>query len=161
MEKRMVPNSVPTVDARLAKLERGNRRLKWLLGILIAVSLFARMPILSGNIVEAKRFVVKDDAGRTRAEFGMMDKNRIGIGLIGTDRKARLLIHLDVNQNPSICLTDANETPRFAIALDGEATFLSLLDGKEKIRVGMSVRPSGRGLIRILDAQGNATWEAE
>jgi hypothetical protein len=77
------------VVARLEKVERQNRRLR---GAGIAVLMLAVAGLLMGQalpkarIVEAEGFVLKDGAGKVRAEL-VVDKDGPGLELYGKNGK--------------------------------------------------------------------------
>jgi hypothetical protein len=77
------------VVARLEKVERHNRRLR---GAGIAVLVLAAAGLLMGQampkarIVEAEGFVLKDGAGKVRAEL-VVDKDGPGLELYGKNGK--------------------------------------------------------------------------
>lgn len=153
-------NQVPVLS-RLRAVEGSNRRLKWAIGILALLFVFARLPILPTRAIEARQFSVKDDAGRVRAQLGMMEKGRVGFALADSNGKARVLIHLDERQCPMITLADAREVPRLSALLDGDDAILTLLDAQSNPHVAMLVQPSGSAKLRVLDQQGDVTWSAE
>ena len=61
------------IEARLERLERQQRRWRGVAGVaclgLVAVALMGQKP--AGRTVEAERFILRDAAGRTRAELSL------------------------------------------------------------------------------------------
>jgi hypothetical protein len=104
----MAGNGSATLEGRLDRLERENRRLKRLLGAglgaLVIVSLTgpaaARALAPPAAQIEAQRFVVRDAAGRVRATLGL-------------DAGAARLVLMD--GDGSITVELGGETRRFPI----------------------------------------------
>jgi hypothetical protein len=69
----MAAQDAQGLEARLAVVERQNRRLKW--GGIVVLALAAMVWLMGANhgtrTVEAERFVLRDEAGEIRAQIGM------------------------------------------------------------------------------------------
>jgi hypothetical protein len=116
---------------RLERLERQNRGLK--LGVLGAVAAACALVVVgavpSQRVVEAEKFVLRDDAGRERAVLEM------------------------ANDKPALRLYDAAGKKRTSIG-PGE---ISLCNDKEAERINLGVEPVDEGngaAVAVLDANG-------
>jgi hypothetical protein len=125
---------------RLEKLERNNRRLKWL-GI-------AALALVAGLVTIAATQPVPDKI--VAHEFDMVDSTG----------KIRIRMGLSSEGMPGIVLSDAQGKPRAAMTLSpsGESD-IGLSDAQGKPRVLMSADPSGEPEIDLSDSQGNARVE--
>jgi len=73
MERSATSPSSDATELRLARLERDNRRLRWVAGAALVgatCALLAGVRRPTGDTIEAARFVIRDERGRERALFG-------------------------------------------------------------------------------------------
>jgi hypothetical protein len=73
MERSATSPSSDATELRLARLERDNRRLRWVAGAALfgaTCALIASVRRPTGETIEAARFVVRDERGRERALLG-------------------------------------------------------------------------------------------
>jgi hypothetical protein len=103
------------VVARLEKVERQNRRLR---GAGIAVVVLAAAGLLMGQampkarIVEAEGFVLKDGAGKVRAELAVTE-DRPGLALYDENGKPRAVLSVG-KAGPGLGLYDENGNPTWS-----------------------------------------------
>jgi hypothetical protein len=123
------------IEVRLNRLERSNRRLKaGLLGLgivaAIVVVLGAAAPI--PRVVEATKFVMRDDSGKERAELSM-------------DGPSAIFKVLNPNGTEAAMLASGNT---------GNGTWL--LDSSGNVREAMVVEPQGTAILGITHSQGKS-----
>lgn len=132
-----------TVLRRLEKLERESR---WIKRAGLAASLLAMCAFIMGQArpsrtLEAERFVLRDAAGRMRADLGMLP---YGIG-------------------PSLSLYDADGRSRVELSAlktaDTNQSALTFLDEKGKMRASFGIVADRPGLA-LSDAEGKVIWSA-
>jgi hypothetical protein len=124
---------VTTIQARIEKLERANRRLQ-LAGV--AVLILAAAGLLSANrhskseIIEARQFLLRDARGQARG------------GLIVTA------------EGPALELYDASQKLRLNLSISGDMPNLTLKDGNGTGVLVLADVPAGPGLM-LYDRLGN------
>src|SRR5262249_25996330 len=102
-----------TVVACLEKLERHNRWLKRLVllllvgAILLASQAQPSLAQRKDRVVEAERFILRDDKGKARAVMAMF-KDGPGFALLDDKEKPRAALAMSKN-GPGLALLDANE----------------------------------------------------
>jgi hypothetical protein len=87
----------PDVTERLDRLERENRRLKRIGGVVLvglaAIVLMGQaMPGKAAKVVEAEKFVVRDTAGHARIILGSQPYGGYGVHLYGDDGETRAIL---------------------------------------------------------------------
>src|SRR5437667_11828732 len=110
---------------RLERLERGYRRLRGtnrllvvglavLLGTAAAtvVTLALRLPRLSGDVVQARSFALRDAKGRLRGLFGMATNGASQLVLQDESGHARLRLIVLGDGSPGFTLIDQKGRPR-------------------------------------------------
>ena len=131
------------LEKRLAALERQNR---WLKGIgFVGVTILAVGLLMGANkpdkIVGAERFVVKDEKGITRAEFGMTD---MGPSLLLRDEAGMTRVRLDLydSRSAGLDLYDEKGNRRVCLSAFKEGSNFWLFDepGKPRVMVGVDKR---------------------
>lgn len=109
------------------------------------------------NVVTAKKFVLVDNAGKTRGEFFVKDGDP-GLRLLDGAGKSRCELSL-VEDDPSLELSDENGKPRGEFFLIGGSPMLGLSDEKGKLRASFAMI-LGEPYINLADAAGKVTWKA-
>jgi hypothetical protein len=161
MEVRMASQIPETrlILERLEKLEKQNGRLKLALVLLM---IFAGCVVFSGarfgkaRTVTARRIVLKDDTGTTRAILGMRSA---GPGLTlydasGENIEALLTV---LQTGPILSLYDSNGVTRVLLGVTPKGATLAFNDPKGKLRAEMgflSKTPS----ITFFDANGKPVY---
>jgi hypothetical protein len=185
-EDTMDEPSLETLTQRLERLERDNRRLRrmgggFLIG-LIALLLTAQA-VPPARIVEAQHFVVKDGAGKKRAELTTSDtgpelvfvdtmgrrKAALGLALgephlvmfgydrYGTAPVQTLRVAL-TREASSISLNDA-KGKQVRISLFDDASGITLTDGRGRNRLALALDDEGLPTLLLRDAHATARLE--
>ncbi len=127
----MTEPTMESVLRRLNRMERENRRWKWL--VCTTLVMIAAAVVLSQvfprTVLEARKFVLRDADGKSRAELGLM-----------TDGTSVLVLN-DENEKPGVALSVLPDGPRT----------LSLLDTDGKTRSVLTARADGDSGLRLFD----------
>jgi len=164
-----------TTDERIENLEKGlasARRLnRWLLA---AVGLALGVWILAGTfgpatagapggeaavneVLRAKRFVLVDDAGKTRA---LLHVDAPGPVLDLRDAAGKTRAMLVVGKDGSVLvLANENGKGRALLNVLGDVPILSLLDENDKLRATLHVNKNGP-VLNLYDGAGKTIWQA-
>lgn len=105
MERPVTSSSSDATELRLARLERDNRRLRWVAGAALFGATCAivggvrRPPLGATGTIEAARFVVRDERGRERAILGLDHPSSprhspLRLGLSNPDDGSSLIVWL-------------------------------------------------------------------
>jgi hypothetical protein len=164
-------SSSDTTDLRLARLERDNRRLRWvagaaLVGATCALVGVARRPPLA-DTSEASRFVVRDAQGRERALLGFDHPESprhspIRLGLSNPDDGSSLVVWLSGAFSGVVLNSHAPDgTPMRAEAFANprEGTGFRLGGAARHAPATLSAR-DGAGRLVLQNAQGSVTFAA-
>ena len=147
------------VEKRLAALERQNR---WLKGIGVFVVAFLGVGLLMGaknanRVVEAEKFVLKDEKGISRAELGMTAS---GPGLRLCDEGGIARLGLDVDKGgPGISIYDETGKTRVVLGIGKDGPVIELSDEVGRHRVSLGFGKDGPGL-ELCDGAGKVIWKA-
>ncbi len=153
--------SLADLEARLAKLERQNRRLKrlGLLFLLIAGAGFllaqaprkppsaapgAATPAAAYDTLVVHRLELRDKAGKLRGVWSGSDEAP-GLALYDPAGETRALLSLSVH-GPSFSLWDAAGKPRAELTVTTRGPDLLLSDAAGKTRAALNVTPRGPSL---------------
>jgi hypothetical protein len=154
--------------ARLDRLEAAHRELartarRWRLAALAATTALG-LGTLAGaaaavnqafDQVEAKSFVLRDDAGKFRATLAMRPDGTPGLALLGTDGGVRLSLDLGAGDVPSVNLHDNTGVVRAAVAVhENQSPGLALFDGQGTLRASIDVGDDHTSGINVFDPQG-------
>ena len=178
------------LEQRLARLERANLRMKRI-GALVL--LLAAVVLLSGQakgkprIVEAEKFVLRNDEG-VWAELGLGEKGFVRLvlrdkrgndrvflgadpygevaGLTVRDRAGKSRVELiGWIGGAGLNLNDMEGKVRVRLYAApagedvGEESLMALYAGKESERVAAAVKPDGTPQLRLKDKSGRVTWK--
>ena len=152
-----------SIEERLARVERQNRRLRWT----VVLSMVAGLGLLGveaahtgadDGLIRARGFALVDSAGIVRGVWGVTPKDEVNFSLFDSRENAMpyLTINLDKN-GPTINLNDAQGRPLVAIAALGGKPGVMLADWDARPRLGLAVTKSAPGQIVILDEKGAPT----
>jgi len=152
----------PESSDRLARMEA---RVRWLSALATFLSLgfvgllvwefFPRSPV-----IEARRFVLRDDEWRRRAELGFRDDGSPGIKLFNPDGRTRAAFYLPNDGAGTLRLSDAQGTERMRLGLRADGTpSLALMRDDGRPGVLVSADEAGAPVVR-LETDGRVVWQA-
>jgi len=136
---------------RVDRLERGNRRLRRcglfaLLGAGLLVVMGQTSPGVVPEVIEAKRFVVKDASGRNLAALGTDRDGAPLLVLTNLDGGLGATLEVTAARRPTLTLYDRAGNSRAIMSVDSEGSpSLSLNDKTGTPRVGLAVATQGSG----------------
>ena len=170
MERSATSPSADATELRLARLERDNRRLRWVAAAALfaaACALVAGVRRPSGDTIEAARFVIRDERGRERALLGFDHPSSprhspLRLGLYNPDDGSSLIVWLS-GAFAGVTATSRNadgtplRTETFANPQEG-AGFRLTTSGK-RVPASLHAR-NGSGKLVLQDAEGRVTFQA-
>jgi hypothetical protein len=132
-----------TIVERCERLEREQRRWRRLAGAgglgLLAVALMGQAGPTGRTVppvLEAERFVLRDTAGRARAELAM-----------------------DGERSVALRFKDADNMPRLTVGTENGAALLVVNEQGGRVRAGLVTLPHGAPALTLYDAAGKARAE--
>jgi len=157
-------SKIQILEKRLVKLERQNRRVKWMgiLFIVLAVAVVCMGQTRPKNrLIEGEKFVLKDISGTRRAELVMepggpglvlydADGNRIGrfggtgegngagLSLQGASGASKVTL-ISLTDGPHMLMFDSRGKFRSELGATVKGPYLFLHDDSEKVRVALAV----------------------
>jgi hypothetical protein len=146
-------------EARLADLERQNRRLRRTnlaaMATLLALPLLAfAAPRGTADEVRARAFLLVDDDGTVRARLHLEDGATPSFEMTDLDGKRRLDLYVK-GPEPFAALLDAKEQTRLGLGVDGgNLPHAVLYDELQRPRMHLSVGPAGLGAVTCLSKAG-------
>lgn len=135
----MDEHPMDTVVQRLARVERENRRLKRLGGLMLlgftAVVLMGQTK--GARVVEAEKFVLRDPTGKVRASLSTLPDSSVGFAILSADGKS------------------------LSLSAEGDGTMgLTMYDKSKKLRAEIFTLADGSGGLALYDASGKVVWKA-
>lgn len=186
--------SEATLRMRLDRMERESRRLRrastaLLVAFAVLVGLgsvggyimWQRGTTVGADVVQARRFVLRDGAGRVRAMWGTTDDGSAqlvlqdhdgrprarlsvlhdgspGLALVDPDGRARAVLGLLPDETISLVLADRQGRSRAVLGLTArEASSLVFADGRGVTRAGMSVSVDGYATLTLPEYDANGS----
>jgi hypothetical protein len=149
------------IIGRLNKLEKQNRRLSFALALIALVAgglMFAGARFHRGRTVTARRIVLRDETGTTRAILGMRSA---GPGLTLYDENGQNIQALltVLKTGPVLSLYDANGATRVLLGVTPKGATLAFNDPKGKLRAEMGFL-SNTPSITFFDSNGKPVYRA-
>jgi hypothetical protein len=152
---------------RLELVERENRRLKRMSHLLLAglaillglttslLVVFARQSMAMAEVVQAKRFVLRDDEGLIRAVLGIQPDGSSRFALQDRDGQPRLQLTLLSDGSPGVALKDREGQNRAVLALppDGMAQVV-FADRYGNNRALLGLAADGVSSLILADSNG-------
>ena len=149
------------IMARLERLERRQRRWRGaaLAGVLGIAALALMGQKHAGRTVEAERFILRDAAGRVRAELMLDNEQSVALRFKGADGAPRLTVGTE-NGAALIVLNERGGKLRAGlVALPHGAPGLNLYDESGKPRAELSLNRDGAPALTFNDRDGFAIWK--
>lgn len=127
--------------------------------VFTVVVLYSCFKVLGGdgdkvqNEVRARTFTVIDDAGRKRAEFGVLPDGRVGLVTWDETKSVAAWIGVDADGMPVVSVGSADGKPLAEIGmLDKRSAVLVMRAANGERRLGMAVTETGAAGIGLYDA---------
>jgi hypothetical protein len=163
------------LEQRLARLERGNRRMKRIgvLGLVVAAAVLlsgqAKGKDLQDLVVGS--LTLKDKDGKTRAQLHVDEDGSASLLFRDKDGKTRALLSVLANGPPGLYLYDKYGRARAALYVDAGVPVLNLSDkgGRTRAALGVTTTVDKRtgaetktteSTLTLFDAMGNVIWKA-
>jgi len=149
-----------TLARRIERLERAQLRWRRLavgavLG-LVAVALMGQKP--APRTVEAERFVLRDAAGRVRAELGVESEQSVALRFRDADTMPRLSIGTENGASVLVLNEQGGKVRAGLVTLSHGAPALTLYDPNGKNRAELALTREGAPALTILDRDGFLAW---
>lgn len=106
------------------------------------------------NEIRATKFVVVDDTGKMRAEFGIMEDHEAGMVIWNEKKTAAVAVSVDHSGMPNIVFQNSKREALLELAmLDDKYPAFIMRDADGKRRLGMVVTESGLVTLRLYDTK--------
>jgi hypothetical protein len=111
------------------------------------------------RVVEAERFVLRDVAGRTRAELRVAGDHSVALRFKDADGMPRLTVGMENGAALIVLNENRGKLRAGLVALPHGAPGLSLYDASGKPRAELSLMRDGTPVVTFSDRDGFATWK--
>jgi hypothetical protein len=150
-----------TLAGRVERLEQAQRRWRRLaagavMG-LAAVALMGQKP--APRIVEAERFILRDAAGRVRAELAVDTEQSVALRFRDVDNLPRLSIGTENGASVLVLNEQGGKVRAGLVTLPHGAPALTLYDTNGKNRAELALTREGAPALTILDRDGFLAWK--
>jgi hypothetical protein len=173
MERSATSPSSDATELRLARLERDNRRLRWVAGAALfgatcaLIGVTRRAPVGVADTIEASRFVLRDELGRERGLFGFDHPSSprhspIRLGLYNPDDGSSLIVWLSgafAGVSATSHGPDGAPLRAETFANPHEGSGVRLSGGVKRTPAVLRAR-GGAGQLVLEDAAGRQTFAA-
>lgn len=165
----MSPVRTGTPEQRLEAIERDMRRVRRLSGFvivalavllgvagaIIAMAERGRLLDRSHDLVESKRFLLRDESGRIRGLWEATDSGAAQIILSDSAGRERLRLRVLEDGSAGLAMVDSLQRSRAVLAvLPDETTALALADGSGRTRAVLGLQPGGAPSLALADPDG-------
>ncbi len=166
----MTPDRTGTPEQRLEAMERDMRRVRRLSGFaLVALAVFmgvagaiiamaerGRILDRSHGILESRRFVLRDEAGRIRGVWEAAEGGAAQIILSDSAGRERLRLRVLEDGSAGLAMVDSLQRSRAVMAvLPDETTALVLADAAGRSRAVLGLKVDGAPSLALADADGS------
>jgi hypothetical protein len=126
----------------------------------LALAAVALMGQRSGpRVVEAERFVLRDAAGRARAELRVDGDHSVALRFKDTDGRPRLTVGMEDGAALIVLNESRGKLRAGLVTLPHGAPGLSLYDASGRARAEFSLTRDGTPAVTLSDRDGFATWK--
>jgi hypothetical protein len=150
-----------TMALRLERLERAQRRWRRVAAGavvgLAAVALMGQKPL--PRIVEAERFILRDAAGRVRAELAVDAEQSVALRFRDPDNMPRVSIGTENGASVLVLNEQGGKVRAGLVTLPHGAPALTLYDPNGKNRAELALTREGSPALTILDRDGFLAWK--
>ncbi len=158
-----------TPEQRLEAMEREMRRVRRLgtfvivalavllgvAGAIIAVAERGRLLDRSHDLVESKRFLLRDESGRIRGVWEATDSGAAQFILSDAAGRERLRLRVLEDGSAGLAMVDSMQRSRAVLAtLPDETTALALADGAGRTRAVLGLKLGGTPSLALADPDG-------
>jgi hypothetical protein len=155
-------DEVEMLAARLDALERANRRLRRALvavgagAVLLGALASTRTAVAKDpKVIDCQKVRIVDSTDKVRGVFGLSNDETPVFALIDAEGKARTVVTLDAEGNPSLAFTDKTEKPRLSMAHTDSGPAVVLRHKDEGACLSLASAPGETGIV-IQDADNKA-----
>ncbi|MBI4642119.1 MAG: hypothetical protein HY731_15635 [Candidatus Tectomicrobia bacterium] len=159
---------INTLGRRLDRLERENR---WwrifgsvsvvVLGLLLLMGATRSQKGDIPDEIQAKRFVVMDQAGKLRAKLASGVDGTTSLVFFDQDERLRATLAVGANGTTGMGFVDQSGKRRVTLAVAGDGTIgLGFSDQAEKPRAIVAVKSNGTPTLVLHDQFGKVIWSA-
>ena len=146
-----------TIEDRLTRLERRNRRLTLalvLIGVVAALIVTTGMDRADAvpEKVTARRFELVDENGKVQAVLGVANDSPF-LNLSDKNGKLRVGLGVTMGMVPSLSLFDDNGNPRAGLMVIKDSSILNLSDANGHVRANLGTTKNG-GNVLLMDENG-------
>jgi hypothetical protein len=146
---------------RVERLERAQRRWRRLatgavLG-LVAVALMGQKP--APRVVEAERFILRDAAGRARAELVVDGEQSVALRFKDADSMPRLSLGTENGAAVLVLNEQGGRVRAGLVTLSHGAPALTFYDSNGKNRAELALTREGAPALTITDRDGFLAWK--
>jgi hypothetical protein len=155
---------------RIERIERQNRNLRrcltglaaLLVGAAVALPTYQALSQGRGRaVVEADRFVLRNNDGKLVAAFGVNNYGTANLVLLDKQEHARATIGVNNNGDPAIVLASPGGQQRLTLIHTADGPGLVMMDKNDKPRLLVSVEADGKGLFQTIGPDGKAIWSQQ
>jgi hypothetical protein len=150
-----------TLARRIERLERAERRWRTVAATAVlgvaAVVLMGQKP--APRIVEAERFILRDAAGRVRAELAVESEQSVALRFRDPDTMPRLSIGTENGASVLVLNEQGGKVRAGLVTLPHGAPALTLYDPNGKNRAELALTREGAPALTILDRDGFLAWK--
>jgi hypothetical protein len=154
---------VPSLEERVAKLDRLQRRLYAVVMMLVLgiVALLAWQFYPSTRPVESQRFTMRDKHGIRRIDLTLTEQGEPMFRLNDKNGKARAMIWLRDDGAVSLRLSDNEGQPRLSLNVRSGGSPEVVLNNRDgRSAASVSVDENGLGGITVRDIQMRTLWSS-
>ena len=170
MEQSATSPSSDATELRLARLERDNRRLRWVAGAALVgatCALIAGVRRPTGDTIEAARFVIRDERGRERALLGFDHPSSprhspLRLGMYNPDDGSSLIVWLSgafAGVTATSRATDGAPLRAETFVNPQEGAGFRLTTAGKRAPASLRAR-DGSGKLVLEDKSGRVTFQA-
>ena len=148
---------------RVSRLERVNQRLCAALaaicglGVIVLIAAAAsaggtdRAPLKTGDTIEARRIILRDDAGRQRMVFQVSPKGSTTFRVLDAAGKTRLTLNAAAGGDTAFSLIRGDDQPALSLVEKADGGTMMLM-GDDKSGLLLGTDPLGSGFLGVRTA---------
>ena len=153
------------LERKQADLQRTNRRLESVTGMLLLVSgalaLMGQTGSRQPQSLEAEQFVLRGSDGKVRGAMGITPDGAVGVNLADVKGRTRITLDVAADGSPGLDFSDPQGKLRATFALGPIGTpGLGLYDANGKLRTSLDVPAPNTPGLAFYEQGGKPTWGA-